>query len=335
MRQLEFERRHAAFWARCERWLAGRGLARGARERLRNLSGSTTADTLADAEFPSAYRRLCAHMALARERQYAPALVERLHQLVVDGHHALYSAALPALGPREPFLARRFPRLVRQEWRMVALAALLFFGPLLGLMLAVQVHPPLALIVVGPQQLADMQAMYQPDLDRLGRRASDTDLAMFGFYIWNNVRIGFQTFAGGVLFGLGSVFFLLFNGVFLGAVVGHLTEVGLGEQIWSFVAAHSAPELIAIALAGAAGLKLGAALLAPGRRSRARALVENGRTAFGLVAGAAWLFLLAALIEAFFSPLPLEPRVKYLVGLLGWILLLAWLALAGRPRRAA
>ena len=40
----------------------------------------------------------------------------------------------------------------------------------------------------------------------------------------------------------------------IGAVAGHLTEIGFGQTFWSFVIAHGAFELSAIALAGAAGL---------------------------------------------------------------------------------
>ena len=41
---------------------------------------------------------------------------------------------------------------------------------------------------------------------------------MFGYYIRNNTGIGFQTFAGGLLLGLGTLFFLVFNGFYIGAV---------------------------------------------------------------------------------------------------------------------
>ena len=70
--------------------------------------------------------------------------------------------------------------------------------------------------------------MYDPANRRLGMREADTHLAMFGFYIWNNVRIGFQTFAGGLLVGLGTVWFLASNGVMIGAVAGYLTQIGFG-----------------------------------------------------------------------------------------------------------
>jgi uncharacterized membrane protein SpoIIM required for sporulation len=158
---------------------------------------------------------------------------------------------------------------------------------------------------------------------------------MFGFYIWNNVRIGFQTFAGGLLFGVGSVWFLGANGVIIGAVAGYLTEVGYAETFWSFVSGHSSPELLAIVISGAAGLRLGMALVAPGGLSRKAALVAAAKPAVRLMYGAAIMFMFAALVEAFWSPLTEFPfQVKIGVGLAGWALALAYFLFAGRGRAA-
>ena len=93
---------------------------------------------------------------------------------------------------------------------------------------------------------------------------------MFGFYIRNNIGVAFQCFAGGLFAGLGTLFFLAYNGAFSGAIAGYLTERGLSSTFYSFVATHSAFELTAIVLSGAAGLRIGHALLAPGRRPRRR-----------------------------------------------------------------
>ena len=53
----------------------------------------------------------------------------------------------------------------------------------------------------------------------------------------------------------GSIFFLAFNGAFGGALAGYLTERGLSGTFCPFVATHSAFELTAIVLSGAAGLQ--------------------------------------------------------------------------------
>jgi uncharacterized membrane protein SpoIIM required for sporulation len=154
---------------------------------------------------------------------------------------------------------------------------------------------------------------------------------MFGFYIWNNVRIGFQTFAGGLLAGVGSVWFLASNGVIIGSVAGYLTQVGYAATFWSFVAGHSSLELLAIVLSGAAGLRLGLAVIAPGKRSRKSALVAAAKPAVRIMYGAAIMFFAAAFVEAFWSPhTALPPTLKIALGLAGWALLLAYFLFAGR-----
>jgi uncharacterized membrane protein SpoIIM required for sporulation len=153
---------------------------------------------------------------------------------------------------------------------------------------------------------------------------------MLGVYIRNNVHIDFQCFAGGIVFGLGSIFFLLYNGLFLGAVAGHLTRLGYGEAFWSFVAGHSSFELLGAILAGAAGLRIGYALVSPGPYSRGTALRAAARVAVRLLYGAAAMTACAAVVEAFWSPqraLPAE--LKYGVGIALWVLWLLYFALAG------
>src|SRR5690606_26373250 len=109
------------------------------------------------------------------------------------------------------------------------------------------------------------------------RRNASSDWAMFGFYIDNNIGIGFRCFAGGLFLGLGSIFFIVYNGALIGAVGGFLTERGLAATFYSFVATHSSFELIAIVLSGAAGLRLGQALVMPGRLTRRASLVTATR----------------------------------------------------------
>ena len=327
MGQATFEARHADEWTAFESWLS-------ARERLRRAKkGMTPVAALPDDDVPAAYRALCQHLALARDRQYSPDLVDRLNQLVLRGHHVLYGARGSGTAGVAEFLLRGFPRLVRTEWRLVLAGCLLFFGPMLIAFLVLRLYPDLVYYLIDPRQAAQMEAMYNPANKRLGMRDADDNVAMFAFYIWNNVKIGFQTFAGGLAFGLGSIFFLVFNGLTIGAVAAHLTNVGFGTPFWSFVSGHSAMELTAIALAGAAGLRLGRAVVAPGLRSRKAALVEDGRPAVRLMTGAAVMFTVAAFIEGFWSPLrDLPPTLKYGVGIAMWLLVIGYFTFAGRGR---
>ena len=158
---------------------------------------------------------------------------------------------------------------------------------------------------------------------------------MFGYYIMNNIGIAFQTFASGLLFGLGSLFFLLFNGLLIGAVSGHLSQIGYGEPFWSFVIGHGAFELTAITLAGAAGLQLGWALIAPGRHARSEALRLAAAQAVKLVAGVVIMLLIAAFVEAYWSSMTLaSSSLKYWVGAALWLLVAIYFLAVGRGTHA-
>ena len=316
MKQAPFEASHAREWAEFEEFL----------DKKKGFDPD---------EMPTRFRRLCQHLALAAERRYSADLVDRLNRLALRGHHALYANRRRESQQLLEFMLAGFPRLVRQEWRLVAAAAALFFGPLVALIALLQPFPDFAHYLLTPEQIANFHQMYDPANRRLGMREADTNVLMFGFYIWNNVRIGFQTFAGGMLAGVGSAWFLGANGVIIGAVAGYLTQAGFGETFWSFVAGHSALELIAIVLSGAAGFKLGLAVIAPANLSRKAALIAAARPAVRIMYGAAMMFLGAAFVEAFWSPLTEVPfQVKIGAGIAAWVVLLGYLLLGGRARAA-
>jgi len=78
------------------------------------------------------------------------------------------------------------------------------------------------------------------------------------------------------------------------------------------------------------------AILAPGRLLRSEALRHAGRAAVSLIGGAALFLLLAAFIEAYWSPTILPyPALKYGIGILLWLVMLAYLVLGGRGMEAA
>ncbi len=202
--------------------------------------------------------------------------------------------------------------------------------------LALQYAPHLIYTLLDHATLASIESMYNPNLAHVGRaRQSDGDFLMFGYYIKNNIGIGFQTFAGGLLYGLGSVFYLVYNGLFMGGVAGHLTRMGSGATFYPFVVGHGAFELTAIVLSGAAGLKLGLALLAPGNQTRLMALRAAAQISIRLVYGVVGMLLIAAFIEAFWSSSQaLPPAVKYGVGALLWLGVSAYFVFSGRGRAA-
>lgn len=320
MKQALFEARHQPLWDALEQWL--------------DPASKQRRPAQAD-RFAPQYRQLCQHLALARRRGYSPQLVNRLQTLVEQGHSELYRAAPVRWGQLPAQLLAGFPRTVRRHWRSMLVAALLFWGPLLAALVLLQFRPELAERVIDAASLAKIERMYDPSAERLGRDAG-SDWMMFGHYILNNVSIGLRTFAGGLVLGIGAMAIVLFNGVYIGTVAGHLTANGYGGPFWQFVSGHSALELTAIVIAGGAGLQLGMRVLVPGRLSRRQALVAGGRDGAMLMLGVVVMLLGAAFVEAFWSArVSVPPMVKYSVGVLWWLLVLAWLVLGGRGGRNA
>lgn len=326
MKQEVFQRQHQPEWEALTQWLKTRSRPRH-RDRQRDSEGMPS-----DVEFPALYRRVCQHLALAERRGYSALLIEQLQDLVHRGHLVLYRPPPPRLHRVVSFFTADFPRLVRSQWRAMSIAAVLFFVPFFLMIGLLQWRPELAHSLFGVEQLAQFESMYDPanSDNRLGRE-SGSDMVMFGYYILNNVSIGFRTFASGLLFGVGAIIVLVSNGIMIGGVAGHLTAIGYGEPFWRFVVGHSAPELLAIVIAGGAGLQIGFALIAPGRRTRGRALVEAGIIGGKLVLGVFAMLVFAAFIEAFWSSIGWMPNViKFSVGGLMWLSILLWIARGGR-----
>jgi uncharacterized membrane protein SpoIIM required for sporulation len=320
---LQFEAEHAPCWSQLE-------------AALKPVKGQPPAD---GARLAALYRRVCEHLALAQARSYPIHLTQRLASLTQRAHRLIYRRQDHRLGlPARVrhFALLGFPQAVREHrWYLLA-ATFLFVVPLLVLAWATWREPGFILHLLDAPGVQRFEAMYGDSPTALGReRTADTDWQMFGFYIMNNIGVGFRCFAAGVFAGVGSAFFLVFNGLQIGAVAGYLVASGHAENFLSFVVTHGAFELTAIVLAGAAGLRLGYSWLAPGRLTRLEALKLAAGNAVLVIYGVVGMLVLAAAIEAFWSSARwIAPAVKYGVGALCWAVVLAYLAWQGRPRRA-
>ena len=317
MTPLSFGTQHAAAWDELQALLADA-------EAGKKFDG---------ARLSALYRASCEHMALAQSRAYPIHLVDRLEGLTQRAHQLVYRRQDFGLGRLKRLVLVDFPQAVRAHRRYLLVASLLFVLPALAVGIATWRDPGFILHLMGADSVARFDQMYGGKEGAIGReRGADTDWEMFGFYIMHNIGIGFQCFAAGIFAGLGSAFFLVFNGLMLGAVAAYLIGNGYSENFLSFVVTHSAFELTAIVLAGAAGLRLGHALLAPGRRTRVEALRHAAGAAVVVVYGVIGMLLIAAAVEAFWSSARwVAPQVKYGVAAVCWLLVLAYLAWQGRP----
>jgi uncharacterized membrane protein SpoIIM required for sporulation len=324
MTPLQFENLYSVEWDELEQALQ---MIRGAKIKTNRGLPMPSGERIAEL-----YRRACEHLALARARAYPSHITERLDQLTADAHQLIYQRREFGMTRLRRLFAVDFPRAVRAHALYVWIAVAVFGLPTLIIGVLVYHQPELILSVVDAQTAAEFEEMYSDAADSIGRRrTAANDWAMFGFYIRNNIGVAFQCFASGLFAGVGSLFFLGFNGAYGGAIGGYLTERGLSSTFYSFVATHAAFELTAIALSGAAGLRIGHSMLAPGRHTRTQSLVIAARESIVIVYGVIAMLLIAAGIEAFWSSARWVPNaIKYSVAAFCWFVVIAYLTLQGR-----
>lgn len=285
------------------------------------------ADSTADSwQFPASYRQLCYDLSLARSRQYNPQLIARLNMLVDRGQQKLYRHRSSGWQELYALFGSRALVACYQFRYWIWASLLVFFGLGLIAALAVIMFPDLINWFIQPSQLRELSSMYDPaGSAQIQKREAESDVLMFGYYIYHNIGIAFQTFAGGVLFCVGALFYLLFNAFYLGAISGYMVNLGYSQPFFSFVIGHGSVELTAIALSGAAGCRMGYALLVPGCYRRLVALKLIAPQVLPILAMAFIMLLLAAGIEAFWSPRDIPAAIKYVVGSFLWLAVSYWL----------
>ncbi len=286
--------------------------------------------------FPADYRRICQHLSLARARCYSLALTERLQKLVFDGHKLLYSNQKTPWLRVVSFFFIDFPVTVREHKLAFFASLIVFLLPAVVIGIICYYDNTFLYNIMPASNVLEMEQMYSEGLDSYGKiRESDTDWLMFGHYIQNNISISFQVFAGGLLAGIGTLFYLFYNGIIIGGVSGHLTQFGVGDTFWSFVSGHGSFELTAIVIAGQAGLILASVLINPGNATRRERLVQQGRKAAIIVGGTTIMLIVAAFLEAFWSSSThIEPAVKYSVAAMLWSAVISFFIFAGRGYQA-
>ncbi len=313
MKQQSFEQAHSATWAEIE-------------AALQKPAQADNTRVLAEH-----YMLLCQHLAVAQERLYDTALIERLNRLVLAVYRELYRYRAETRLNLYAFFRRDFPLAIYRHRVFVAIAFIVFVLP--GLVAGAWTYfdDEAVYSLLEASQVRSVERMYDPESSKFGReREAETDLFMFGFYIKNNISVAFRCFAGGMLLGIGTLLVLFFNGMFIGSVAGHLTRLDYVETFYPFVIGHGSFELTAIVFSGAAGLRLGYAILNPGALSRLDALRQAGREVVPMIYGIVLMLIIAAFLEAFWSSSATLPvAVKYSVGAVLWALVLVY-AFSGR-----
>ncbi len=266
------------------------------------------------------YRQVAADLSVLRQDRTSRTYAAHVNHLLARAHHIIYSGRKTNLFTVFRFLRDEYPAIFQRQIGYVAASLLVtvLFG-LIGAALT-SARPEFMSRFLGPEMIATMERheMWTNSVVSIAPMASSAIMT-------NNLSVSFMAFAGGIVFGLGSVYIMAFNGLMLGVVGAACHHYDMSLQLWSFVAPHGALELPSILIAGGAGFRLGHAMLFPGALRWKESVARGGIEATRLVSGVIPLLVVAGTLEGFFSPSAAPDWLKFTVSGLLFTLLNLWL----------
>lgn len=132
----------------------------------------------------------------------------------------------------------------------------------------------------------------------------------------NNLRVALLAFVTGVLYGAGTLFVVIYNGVMVGTFQHFFFARGVGAESVLGIWTHGTIEIACIIVSGGAGLVLARGIIWPGTLTRARSFQLSALSGLRIMAGIAPFIALAGFIEGFLTrltDLPTVLRVGFLL----------------------
>ncbi|MFZ7945852.1 stage II sporulation protein M [Neobacillus sp. 19] len=238
-------------------------------------------------------------------------VTQYLNGLVSKAHNLLYKDQVSSFKQIRHFFSSQFIGLLVEQWKFVVAAMILFVIGAVGSFVAV-VNDPLHIYAILPAEIAQG---VNPDQIGKANGAIDSSL-MSASIMTNNIKVAIFAFAGGITFGLVTVYLLIYNGILVGALAALFWHHEKSYDFWAFIVPHGMIELTAIFIAGGAGLLMGYKLFIPGHYTRGYQLKHHAKRSVQLLLGTIPLFVIAGVIEGFITPADISLEAKYIVAFL-------------------
>ena len=295
----------------------------------KDSSSSLSSDELL--RLPVLYRAILSSLSIARATTLDVALLDHLESLAVRGYFLIYGVREKRSTRIVKFFLHDWPDAVRALWKETLVIALVI---LLGVATSwtLAAADPEWFYRIIPSELAQGRG---PDasieylrksigLDSSSQSQENTDfLHVFATFLFtHNSLVAILSFSLGFAFGIPTMILIYTNGLLLGAMIASFVSKGLGIEFGGWLAIHGTTELFAIIVSGAAGLRIGTAILFPGNIDRLTAAAQSGATAGRAMLGVLIMLLIAGLLEGFARQLVTDTGIRYGVAT---FMLLFWL----------
>ncbi|MEO5774850.1 MAG: stage II sporulation protein M [Sphingomicrobium sp.] len=283
-----FRQAHEQDWARLDDLVT--------RMEKRSIRAIADEDLLA---LPILYRSALSSLSVARDTSLDRALVTYLEQLCTRAYFQLYGVQTPPGRQILDFFRVGWPSAVRAIWLETLICVLLTIGAALLAYILI-IRDPSWFYAIIPEGLAGGRdpTASAADLKATLYGHKEEALMIFATFLFtHNSQIAIFAFALGFAFAIPTVLLIIYNGLMLGAFLAVFASKGLGPNMAAWLTIHGTTEMFAICLAGAAGMRIGRAVVFPGRLSRMDAMVRSGRLAATAMGGTVIMLAIAGLLE--------------------------------------
>lgn len=279
MREAAFLKKNTPKWQRFETLLNGQGFG--------------NPDLLADL-----FIQLTDDLSFARTNYPESRTTLYLNNLTAKVHQSIYRNKKEEKGRFVAFWLRELPQLFYSVHRQLLYSFIIFAAAMLiGAVSAAHDETFVRLILGDAYVNMTLENIEKGDPMAVYKSRGQMD--MFLGITLNNVWVSFQTFAYGIMASVGTAYFLLMNGIMLGAFQFFFYQKGLLATSALTIWIHGTLEISAIVIAGCAGMVMGNSLLFPGTYSRLDSLKMGAKKGIKIIIGLVPVFILAAFLEGF------------------------------------
>lgn len=271
------------------------------------------------------YQTTSGHLSYVRTYYRDGPLVVRLTALVASASAAIYGRRGKAVDAIAGFFGTSFPAAVWMCRRAIVWSAVLLFVPAIGWALYL-LNSPAAMDETGTP--FERQVYVEEQFEQYYSASPSPQFATE--VTINNIGVSFLAFAFSAAGCVVGALVIVTNGFAVGTVAAWMIDAGDSLRFWGLILPHGLLELTAIVVAGAAGLRLGWVLIAPGDRTRGQAGAEEGRRAVVVILGLMVVFAVAATVEAFVTGSGLPAGFRVGVGALVEAAFIAYVVVLGR-----
>ncbi|WP_066187755.1 stage II sporulation protein M [Gracilibacillus timonensis] len=279
-------------------------------------------------EFQQIYQKVARQLSYSQTYFANEDITRYLNELVGKAHNILYRSQHSSWKQIYHFFSHKFVGLLLEQWKAVLIAMLLFTLGGLASFFAV-INNPSYLYGILPEEMTQ-----SVDPTSLGESSPDVNAPLMSTEILtNNIQVAVMAFAGGITLGLLTVYVLVYNGIIIGALAAVFWNSSSTYVFWAYIVPHGVIELLAIFIAGGAGLLMGYKIFVPGIHSRGYQLKKQTTRSVQLLIGTIPLFIIAGIIEGYITPSDISLEWKYAVAAITAVALAAYMLIGNYLRQ--